>query len=256
VRGHERFGPPRRDGSLASAAPRDTLPHGGVTRTPAYLDSAFCRGCHQFGPDGYALNGKPLEDTYDEWRASRFAAAGVQCQDCHMPDRRHRWRGIHDPDMVRSGLTVTLHEAPAPAEGGVAARLVVENSGVGHRFPTYVTPLVILRAELVDAAGRPVGGTRAERRIGREVTLDLEREVSDTRLAPGERAELAYARRLEGGAVAARFSVVVYPDAFYTGFFEALLRQGPGRGEDDLRRALDDARRSAFTLFEARVPPR
>ena len=256
VRGHERFGPPRRDGSLASAAPRASLPHEGVTRTPAYLASSFCRGCHQFGPDGYALNGKPLEDTYEEWKASRFAAAGVQCQDCHMPDRRHLWRGIHDADMVRGGLTITLDDAPPRVPGGVAARLVVENSGVGHRFPTYVTPLVLLRAELVDAAGLALAGTRVERRIGREVTLDLEREVSDTRLAPGERAELVYARALEDGAVAARFSVVVYPDAFYTAFFEALLRQGAGRGEDDVRRALGETRRSAFTVFEARVLPK
>jgi len=255
VRGHERFGPPRRDGSLASAAPRETLPHGGVTRTSAYLASEFCRGCHQFGPDGYTLNGKPLEDTYEEWKASRFAAAGVQCQDCHMPDRRHLWRGIHDADMVRGGLTITLDDAPPRVPGGVAARLVVENSGVGHRFPTYVTPLVLLRAELVDAAGHALADTRVERRIGREVTLDLEREVSDTRLAPGERAELVYARALEDGAVAARFSVVVYPDAFYTAFFEALLRQGAGRGEDDVRRALGETRRSAFTVFEARVLP-
>jgi hypothetical protein len=254
VRGHERFGPPRRDGSLASGAPRETLAHGGVTRTPAYLASEFCRGCHQFETDGYALNGTLLENTYAEWKASRFAVAGIQCQDCHMPDRRHLWRGIHDPAMVRSGLTITVSEAERTAPGRVDARLVVENSGVGHRFPTYVTPLVIMRAELIDASGRALPGTRVERRIAREVTLDLERELSDTRLAPGERAELIYARALDAGAVAARFSVVVYPDAFYTGFFEALLRQGAGRGEDDIRRALDDARRSAFTVFEAVVP--
>src|SRR5205823_6387245 len=83
---------------------------------------------------------------------------------------------------------ITLDDAPR-VPGGVAARLVIENSGVGHRFPTYVTPLVLLRGELVDAAGHALAGTRVERRIGREVTLDLEREVSDTRLAPGERAE-------------------------------------------------------------------
>ena len=256
VRGHERFGPPRRDGSLASPAPRESLPHRGATRTPAYLAAEFCRGCHQFEPDGWTLNGKLLEDTYNEWKASRFAAAGVQCQDCHMPDRRHLWRGIHDAEMVRGGLTISVVEDPARAPGTVAARLVVENSGVGHRFPTYVTPLVVLRAEQVDAAGRPLAGTRQEARIGREVSLDLARELADTRLAPGERAELAYARRLEGEAAAVRLSVIVFPDAFYTPFFEALLRQGAGRGEPDLRRALEDTRRSAFTVFEAISRPR
>ena len=250
VRGHERFGPPRRDGSVTSTAPRETLPHGGVTRTPAYLASEFCRDCHQFAPDGYALEGKLLEDTYNEWKASRFAAAGVQCQDCHMPDRRHLWRGIHDPDMVRRGLTISVVD-DAPTVGRVAARLIVESTGVGHRFPTYVTPIVVLRAELVDAAGRVIAGSREERRIGREVTLDLERELTDTRLNPGERVELAYARPLAGDAVAARFSVVVYPDAFYTAFYETLLRQGAGRGEPEIRAALEDARRSAFTVFES-----
>jgi hypothetical protein len=256
VRGHRRFGPPRRDGSRASTAPRETLPHGGVTRTPAYLASAFCRGCHQFGPEGYALAGKPLEDTYAEWKASRFAREGVQCQDCHMPDRRHLWRGVHDPEMVRDGLAVSLLADGAPAPGAVAARLVVESVRVGHRFPTYVTPVVVLRAELIDAAGRPIAGTREERRIAREVTLDLERELSDTRLGPGERAELAYARRLAGPAVAARFSVLVYPDAFYTAFFEALLRQGAGRGEAQIQEALAATRRSPYTLFERVAPAR
>lgn len=255
VRGHERFGPPRRDGSLASAAPRETLPHSGVTRTPAYLASEFCRDCHQFTPDGPALAGKLLQDTYNEWKASPFAAAGVQCQDCHMPDRRHVWRGIHDPDMVRAGLAISVVEH-ASGVNRVDARLLVESTGVGHRFPTYVTPIVVLRAELVDAAGRAVAGTREERRIGREVTLDLERELSDTRLRPGERAELAYARALEHGAVAARFSVVVYPDAFYTAFYEGLLRQGAGRGEAEIRAALAETRRSAFTVFEALSRPR
>jgi hypothetical protein len=255
VRGHERFGPPRRDGTLAGGVPRETLPHGGVTRTPAYLASEFCRECHQFAPGGYALEGKLLQDTYNEWKASRFAAAGVQCQDCHMPDRRHLWRGIHDPQMVRRGLTIRVVE-DAPAPGRVAARLVVESTGVGHRFPTYVTPIVVLRAELIDGAGRVIAGTREEHRIGREVTLDLERELTDTRLAPGQRAELPYARALEGGAAGARFSVVVYPDAFYTAFFETLLRQGAGRGEADIRAALADARASAFTVFESVTRPR
>src|SRR5206468_3241775 len=164
VRAHERFGPPRRDGALASPAPRESLPHGGVTRTPAFLAAEFCRGCHQFTSNGFALNGKLLENTYEEWKASRFAREGVQCQDCHMPDRRHLWRGIHDPEMVRSGLTITLatdrqHYRP---DDEVRARLAVGNTGVGLHFPTYVTPRVVVRMALVDMHGQELRGSAEE----------------------------------------------------------------------------------------------
>ena len=256
VRGHERFGPPRRGGSLTSEVPRDTLPHGGVTRTPAFLRSEFCRGCHQFTPDGLALNGKLLENTYNEWKASRFAREGVQCQDCHMPDRRHLWRGIHDADMVRSGLTIAATTGAGRSRPGetVTATLSVTSTRVGHAFPTYVTPRVVLRAELVDAAGQGVAGSRAEKVIAREVALDLSREVFDTRLLPGRSAVLRYRMRIPAPGLRVRLSVVVEPDAFYTKFFETLLRQGAGRGEAEIRAALEASRRSPFTVFERELP--
>jgi hypothetical protein len=256
VRAHERFGPPRRDGSLASAAPRQTLPHNGVTRTPAFLASEFCRSCHQFGSDGFALNGKLLENTYNEWKASRFAREGVQCQDCHMPDRRHLWRGIHDPDTVRGGLEITVTPASGPHRPGmvVAVTLRVKSVRVGHAFPTYVTPRVILRGELVDAAGAVVPGSVSEKTLEREVALDLSREIRDTRLRPGEAATLTYRRRITAPGLTARLSVVVEPDAFYTRFFEALLAQGAGRGEAQIKEALAATRRSPFTLFVKAIP--
>ena len=49
--------------------------------------------------------------------------------------------------------------------------LSVENTGVGHAFPTYVTPRVVLSAELVDQAGEIIAGSREERVIARDVTL-------------------------------------------------------------------------------------
>ena len=256
VRGHERFGPPRRDGSLASTAPRETLPHNGVTRTPAFLSSEFCQSCHQFAPDGFALNGKLLENTYAEWKASRFAREGVQCQDCHMPDRRHLWRGIHDPAMVRLGLTIVARAGASRYRAGdtISVTLSVENTRVGHAFPTYVTPRVVLSAELVDQAGEVVAGSREERVIARDVALDLSRERADTRLLPGAKAVLEYRRRVDRVGLRARVSVVVYPDAFYTDFFESLLAQGAGRGEALIRDALGATRRSPFTVFERELP--
>src|SRR5258705_7637425 len=79
-RGHERFGPPRRDGSLPSAAPRETLPHNGVTRTPAFLKAAFCGGCHQVAPDGVVPNRKLLDNTHNDREPIPFARHGVQAQ--------------------------------------------------------------------------------------------------------------------------------------------------------------------------------
>jgi hypothetical protein len=52
----------------------------------------------------------------------------------------------------------------------------------------------------------------------------------------------------------ARLAVVVEPDAFYVAFFETLLRQGAGRGEAQIRQALEAARRSPFTVFERELP--
>ena len=251
VRSHQRFGPPRRDGSLTSAAHRATLPHRGVTRTAAFLSSEFCRGCHQFTSNGLAVNGKLLQNTYVEWQASRFARAGVQCQDCHMPDRRHVWRGIHDQAMVASGLeiTVTPDIGHLTVERDFALTLEVRNTGVGHAFPTYVTPRVVLRGDLLDPGG-PVAGSRREVVIAREVTLDLSREMSDTRLLPGQSARLRYTGGIDRPDRCLRLSVIVEPDAFYIGFFEALLAQGAGRGEAQIREALDATRRSPFNAFE------
>ena len=65
VRAHQRFGPPRRDGSLAPTAPSETLPHNGVTRAPAFLRSEFCIaycGCNLQFTGRSALNGRRRSD--------------------------------------------------------------------------------------------------------------------------------------------------------------------------------------------------
>jgi hypothetical protein len=256
VRGHEHFGPPRRDGSTASRAPRGTLPHNGVTRTAAFLRAEFCASCHQFGADGLSLNGKSLENTYEEWRASPAARRGLQCQNCHMPDRRHLWRGIHDADMVRSGIEITVRADRARYRAGdlVRATLAIATPRVGHAFPTYVTPKVLVRAELVDAQGQPVAGSVEERVIARQVPLDLSREISDTRILPGGRFTLDYSRRIEAVGLKLRVTVTVLPDEFYTRFFEALLAAGAGEGEAQIREALEATRRSGYTLYVKELP--
>ena len=173
-----------------------------------------------------------------------------------MPDRRHRWRGIHDPDMVKSGVRIRLAtDKPRYRPGEtLRATLTIASVKVGHYFPTYVTPRVVVRAEMLDAAGAVIPDSVEERAIGRQVPLDLSREIADTRIPPGGRFTLRYARRIEQRGLRLRVTVTVFPDHFYTGFFEALLASAAGQAEAELREALEETRRSAFPVFSREVP--
>jgi hypothetical protein len=256
VREHRRFGPPRREPFRPASSPSPKIPHDGVIRAPAFLASEFCASCHQFGADGLALNGKPLENTFEEWRVSPAGARGLHCQECHMPDRRHLWRGIHDLEMVRSGVTITLttdRQRYRP-DDEVRAQLAIGNTGVGHHFPTYVTPRVVVRMAFVDLHGRELRGSAEEYYIGRDVSVDLTHERSDTRIPAGGRFTVEYRRRLEQTTgVRLRAAVRVEPDHFYTGFFESLLNSA-GEESHEIAAALDASRRSAFELYRRDIP--
>src|SRR5206468_10394168 len=124
--------------------------------------------------------------------------------------------------------------------------LAVGNTGVGLHFPTYVTPRVVVRMALVDMHGQELRGSAEEHSIGRDVSVDLTRERSDTRIPAGARFTIEYRRRLERTAgVRLRAVIRVEPDHFYTGFFESLLNSG-GEGSREIVAALDASRRSAF----------
>ena len=162
---------------------------------------------------------------------------------------RARAAGVSVP--IIPGLIPLTNEVPGER---VTARLTITSTGVGHAFPTYVTPRVLVRAQLLDRSGEPVPGSLEERAIGREVPLDLSREIADTRIPAGGRFTLDYARRLDAPGLRLYVTVTVYPDHFYTGFFESLLASGAGAGAEQVREALEATRRSAFVLFERDVP--
>ncbi|WP_305792772.1 multiheme c-type cytochrome [Sedimenticola hydrogenitrophicus] len=251
LRAWEIHGPPARNGDESG---KTAGPHGGFNPDVAFESSRFCAACHQFESDGFALNGKLLENTFTEWRASPQAAAGQSCQSCHMPDRRHQWRGIHDKDTVLSGVEIGLDGVTATGPT-LSARLSLTNSGVGHHFPTYVTPRVVMEAVQLDADGTLLPQTREERIIARQVSMDLSEELSDTRLAPGGSITLDYRQPRDPQAGSLRLRIRVEPDRFYRDFYQAMLDNGwAGKGSGLLRRALDAADASVFTLFEREIP--
>ena len=175
VRGHTRYGPPPRTRS-------DSRAHGGFVAAEAFGDSRFCAGCHQFPPDGPRIAGKLQEDTYAQWQASGLAGER-SCQSCHMPERRHLWRGIHDPATTRSAIDVQLAVA-AVAPRRFEARATVRNVGAGHHFPTYMVPKVELRFARLDRDGRRIELGRQA--IGWTVDTAITREIEDTRIPAGQ----------------------------------------------------------------------
>ena len=258
VRRHMRVGPPRRE--AAELAPGVVASHGGFTADPGFGDSRFCAVCHQFRADGAQLNGKLLENTYEEWRASAAAKAGQSCQSCHMPDRRHLWRGIHDADMVRKSLNVTLEIRPGDG-GKLRVQAEMTNVGAGHHLPTYLIPEIVATLALVD----PGGNFRTElgrRVIGRKANLELTQEIADTRLAAGERLSFGgqFPSPLESGW-SVELRVVVHPGKHYEALFRDVLERRQPLPEDAaglLRQALAQLESSSYEAYRLRkaLPPR
>ena len=253
VRAHQRIGPPAGEGKVAGDTPG--LPHGGFVESAAFGDSRFCATCHQFPDDGPALNGKLLENTLQEWQASRHAAEGRQCQSCHMPERRHLWRGIHDPEMVRSALTTELKLEPGEY-GRLRLRAEIRNSGAGHYFPTYLVPRVWLRLVLVDPDGRD-RTLLVEQVVARDVNVWLTEERSDTRMAPDE------VRVLEveigpppGPGWQVELRVDVAPREHYERMFATVLRNNAADLDAEtlrlLEQAFTEAQDSRFTALRTR----
>jgi len=243
------FGPARKEERPVNVAGEKSRPsHAGFAEIPLFSKAEFCAACHQM-EDGYAFNGKPLINTYNEWMESSFAKNGVVCQDCHMPDRRHLWRGIHDPDMTASALTIE-----ASLEGG-KARLAIGNTGAGHYFPTYATPLVEARAYLAGSDGRMQPGSMRKWRIGRMVSLDISYEKYDTRIPPGEWREFIYPVKAAKRGSKIVFEIMVHPDKFYAGFYAHRLDNGAkGKSAALFREALKKAKRNEYRLWRKEIP--
>lgn len=250
VRAHQRFGPPARTPTAAGP-----LPHGGFTPNAAFEDSRFCAVCHQFPESGSRLNGKLLENTYEEWRSSLPGRAGQTCQSCHMPDRRHLWRGIHDPEMTRRALTATL-ELDRFDSRHLLVQAMITNSGAGHYFPTYVVPEIVFTLRLVDPAGRPQSEI-ARSVIARRANVELTKEQFDNRIRSGEtRIVTGRFRRPAGTGWSVELHMAVSPGAHYERAFRYALEHTAGLtpgARQQLREALRQIAAARYRVTLARA---
>ncbi|MEK6602447.1 MAG: ammonia-forming cytochrome c nitrite reductase subunit c552 [Candidatus Binatota bacterium] len=262
VRQQQRFGPPRAEGASSTTYPAGMPGHGGAQRTPYFERAEFCKDCHQFDPDNsLLLNGKPLQDTYREWRNSIWGKGEASCQECHMPQRRHLWRGIHDPEWVKGGVRIEVQVKKAPLRPGDSLELAVAvvNAAVGHKFPTYITPKVFVRATLLDNSGRSLPGTRQEKIIGWDARFEDGRwkEYFDTRIPPGEKFQETFRWTPPPQAKEIRSWVEVHPDHFYhVHFYPEFLKSQDltPKGRKLIEKALQDSGRTSYILFERIIP--
>ncbi|MDQ7057807.1 MAG: multiheme c-type cytochrome [Ghiorsea sp.] len=244
VRQGQRFGSPRKEsqqeGLMAGEA------HGGFIASKKFEQSSFCTECHQF-PQAYAINGKPLENTVKEWQQSRFAEEGKHCQSCHMPDRKHQFKGIHDKAFTRAGLDITvfINQNDMPT-------LQMTSQRIGHAFPTYVTPKVTVQAKALDKLGKVLQTWQWD--MVREVYFDDGwQEKRDTRLMPDETRMFAI-HTPNHQAVQVLFEVQVVPDQFYKGIYKSLLLDNPQSDVKALiQRALQDAEHNDYLLYTERL---
>jgi hypothetical protein len=113
---------------------------------------------------------------------------------------------------------------------------------------------VVLRIDLLDANGQVIANSVKEEIVGRQVTLDLDREIADTRIPPKGMHTFRYAGTIDRAGLRLHTEVVVYPDDFYARFYEAKLAGRLSTLERQrLSQALEDSHKSVYKLFEEEV---
>ncbi|MFK7991891.1 MAG: multiheme c-type cytochrome [Sandaracinaceae bacterium] len=237
-----------REGRVLAVGDGRGAPHA-VEQVPFLSTSAYCAGCHQFdfpaergAARGHPPTQEPMQDTYEEWALSDAAAAGTECQDCHMPEenghRSHRFLGSHDTDFMVRAVRVEADVTRDGDEQVVSIRIAP--AAIGHAFPTGD---LFRRAELqVQVEGQDpevVAFVRdfhdvPERMPSGEVAF-VRRERADSRIPPpGFGAPRAHVFRFPADRGPVRWSLahllMPSPLAASQGFADARVRRVLHRG--------------------------
>jgi len=146
--------------------------------------SEFCGICHR----RVNRNGLEIISTFTEWGRSRYAMAGIQCQDCHMnvngfltagkpvyetgkaahmtlgysPERErlytHRFPGAHSKTEVAGALRISIEVSQSIIRPGdeIEINLYVDNSKTGHKMPSGSAELRLVYIDMKATAGERV----------------------------------------------------------------------------------------------------
>ncbi|WP_246838267.1 multiheme c-type cytochrome [Leptospira meyeri] len=257
IRNQIRFGPPSKTNTETNKDnPNKILPHNGYIVKGDFESSKFCRSCHESKEDGVRLNGKKLMEVYSEWEKSPFAKQGVECQNCHMPNREHSWKGIHDKTFVQNSISPSWQIIE---QGGLySIKAEIKSIRVGHMFPTYVVPKIYLRFYAITIENNRI--LLDESIVGRYVNTNLNEEYFDTRIKPNGilLVQINYKPKVEIQEFL--WEIEVDPDEQYVRSFEEQLSKKfniiSKQTKKMLEESLSEKKNSRYLLFTLnwRVP--
>lgn len=131
------------------------------------VKAAYCGTCHQYQNQ----NGILVSDTFGEWKRSKYAKAGVTCQQCHMPGSPgrvssmgpvrprvadHSFRGPELDRALRDAVTLVLRAGKREGDR-LNVIATVTNVGAGHAVPTGNDQhLLLIRIRATDQEGHIV----------------------------------------------------------------------------------------------------
>lgn len=183
--------------------------------------SEFCAICHSVR-NQYGLD---IKSTYVEWKESRYAADGIQCQDCHMsvdgfltkgravhesglaasmslgssPVREtlytHRFQGARSQSQIEGAIQLAFDPSSAKPVAGetLLLNLLVDNSRTGHKMPSGSVELRFLWLEAyaeIDGHHVDLVPSAREGSAGYDVTgvhAKLDEEILAGAVPPGRR---------------------------------------------------------------------
>lgn len=183
----------------------------GTRFSKVHTTSLICSTCHEYRNS----LGFPVLTTYSEWQKSPYAAAGQQCQSCHMYGVQGSIVGVRATSPSTRGIN--LHEMPGSrsveqlnkaiqsqisiSRDGEHLKAIVKltNAGAGHYVPTGSPMRRLILEVRMDPFGQGQA-VHAERVYARSITdqkgIPIQREhvsflkgakaTEDTRLAPKE----------------------------------------------------------------------
>lgn len=119
-----------------------------ATYTKWFNKSELCAPCHELTN----LKGLKTGATYTEWKGSKYAEAGVQCQDCHMspvpgkpvdpsvktpkantiPDHSLS----HNLEQMQEAVDLNILKAERTMGGRYMVEVAMTNTKAGHNIPT------------------------------------------------------------------------------------------------------------------------